>query len=168
MGNQNRKREKNVAKWTDESKPIIESANLDGDFFRINANITLRDTNVMGAYELQDIVEHLRCIVRAFDNSEKYLKSGCRVLNIDEFMELPDNEKVNYINRIYPEGKPGGHQDYDIEIFPVGYMGVAECEMCSKPQERFIGTSDPREPKFCFKHYKRINKDSEFIPGAVA
>jgi hypothetical protein len=76
MEKQNREQAGNVAKWTDESKPIIESANLDGDFFRINADVTLRDTNVMGVYALQNIVEHLRCIVRSFDNSETYLMSG--------------------------------------------------------------------------------------------
>ncbi len=73
---------------------------------------------------------------------------------IEEFMKLPDEEKEKYWLRI-EDGN-----EFDIKTF----SGPSHmlCEMCGE-RTRLIGTSDTREPKFCFKHYALLNKDSEFI-----
>jgi hypothetical protein len=74
-------------------------------------------------------------------------------------MELSDQEKVKYTNRTYPAGvEDGEYQDFDIHIFDTGV-----CELCDGGHEKFIGTSDPSEPCFCFKHYAEINDDSTFF-----
>ena len=85
-------------------------------------------------------------------------------------MALPNTEKVNYINRVYPDpNDKSDYQDYDIGVFTpydFNFTNGACCEECHKTGIDLIGTSDTREPKFCFKCYADINKDSEFKKGA--
>jgi len=80
-------------------------------------------------------------------------------VKVEEFMKLPDSEKVKCENRV----------DYDT-IFDIATFTLNEvmsygfeCEACGVKNEKMIGTSDIREPKFCFKHYAEQNKDSAFV-----
>ncbi len=54
---------KNVSKWTDESKPLLEGK---GDGFIINADICIKPTNTMRRMEMDKLMQLLDCIVRAY------------------------------------------------------------------------------------------------------
>ncbi len=103
-----------------------------------------------------------------------------RPLSITQFMELPDNVKGDYFNRVFhTEGSTTDYSEHDIEVFPKEEYPHMCCEVCdgwirdiefyrqfSKPlpyPDKFIGTSDTREPKFCSAHYADVNKTSHFI-----
>ena len=83
-------------------------------------------------------------------------------MNIQEFMKLKDSEKGDYTNRTYPCGDKTEFYDYDIKVFD-NWESNWCCEMCNTIEGKTIGTSDTREPKFCFKCYEEVNEDSEFI-----
>ncbi len=69
-------------------------------------------------------------------------------------MQLTDTEKERYWLKVEDE------VEFDIKTF-YGRQDM-KCEMCEE-RSRLIGTSDSREPKFCYKHYEEINKDAEFF-----
>ncbi len=103
-------------------------------------------------------------------------------LSITEFMKLPDNVKTDYFNRIFPSGEENktDYFDHDIGIFSAHEYTDMSCEVCrgitegwifnadqysptGEKHEKFIGTGDSREPKYCFTHYAEVNKTSDFI-----
>jgi hypothetical protein len=99
------------------------------------------------------------------------------MLNIEEFMKLPDEEKKKYINRTYPSGveKKNDFVDHGVGVYADGGKGSEDyCEFmsCQFPdatesecsQGKRYGTDDGREPRFCETHWKEVNKDSEFYP----
>lgn len=89
-------------------------------------------------------------------------------LNIKEFMGVLDEVKGCYTNRVFLNEEKTAYQDFDIRVFSSGEFQVKGkllpiCELCDKLHDKYIGTSDINEPKFCFNHYAEINKDSKFI-----
>jgi hypothetical protein len=84
-----------------------------------------------------------------------------REIDVNDFMDkVPTVQKRNYILA------ESDGQEHDVEIFVgVDNPGMC-CELCDGLQEwkalSFIGTGDSREPKYCFPHYKQINKNSQF------
>lgn len=91
-------------------------------------------------------------------------------LNITEFMEIEDYDKEKYFLRTYPSNDKSEFYDFDIKVFRARDLmwdqnrNLPTCEHCEVKANYFIGTSDIREPKFCFNCYIKINQDSEFIP----
>jgi DNA polymerase III delta prime subunit len=67
------------AKWVDESKAIIEAVSArigesnESNKYRINARISLTPRDKMDKYEMTNLVNHMRSIVKAFDANESYL-----------------------------------------------------------------------------------------------
>ncbi len=80
-------------------------------------------------------------------------------LDVYKFMALDDEDKVKYIN-------VADDNEYDIAVFDrrKNYM---YCDVCGQgvnlERHYLIGTSDTREPKFCYVHYIQINTDSKFV-----
>lgn len=75
-------------------------------------------------------------------------------------MLLDDKEKEKYLNK-----KPNG-KAYQIKVFEnrEGWTmeGQKNCVVCGEIPSTLIGNIGKR---FCFKCWKEINKDSEFIKG---
>jgi hypothetical protein len=90
-------------------------------------------------------------------------------INIQEFMRLPDEEKAKYTHRYFTNDAKTEFHDLDVRVFTAQELQfvpgarVPMCEMCDVMHDKYIGTSDPREPKFCFKHFIEINKESIFF-----
>lgn len=70
------------AKWTNESKPIIENAEPSMRYgpkfqhmrkYRINARISLTDKDEMTKNQMMKLIEKMESIVKAFRATEKYL-----------------------------------------------------------------------------------------------
>ena len=97
-------------------------------------------------------------------------------LGINQFMQLKDKAKGNYINRYYPDGickhEPwySEYHEIDIHVSDVKRQWFTDrgkwyCEDCGKILKgKAIGTGDSREPMFHFACYEKINKSSVFIP----
>ncbi len=84
-------------------------------------------------------------------------------IGVDDFLKLKTSEMVKYTN-IICDG-----QEYDIGVFTTrNYIG---CDICVGEDKythtKLIGTSDSREPNFCFEHYREINRASRFIKRGV-
>ena len=64
------------AKWSDEGRPIIETAFNTGEErkYIINAKIKLSPADMLTPYELRAVVDHMRLIVKAYDANAEYLK----------------------------------------------------------------------------------------------
>ncbi len=81
-------------------------------------------------------------------------------INVYKFIALDDDEKGKY-NCIDENG-----DEYDISVFD-REKDEMSCELCglavNTDREKLIGTSDTREPKFCYIHYIEINARSRFI-----
>ena len=104
-------------------------------------------------------------------------KDEKRVLHIEEFMELPPDEKAKYINRYYPDGKalPGYCEYHDLDVKeydmskeyfnrPGSFWECEECGASLVALGKAMGTGDTHDPMFCFDSYRKINEDSDFIP----
>lgn len=79
-------------------------------------------------------------------------------MKITEFMKLNNEDKEKYFVST-PEGYEG-----DVRVFSAAEVkdfGMS-CDVCSIDGVELIGSSDIREPKFCFVHFADINKDSFF------
>lgn len=83
-------------------------------------------------------------------------------MNITEFMKLPDAEKIKYTQVTYIDKDKANIWEYDLGIFE-----NRQCEYCAPEDKTFYkkvyGTSDPREPKFCEKHFVEISEVTDFI-----
>jgi hypothetical protein len=89
-------------------------------------------------------------------------------LSLSEFMALPDKEKLAFFNRTYPDKAGKDYHDFDIGIYPESEPDSCDMvggEHCSDSRWR-IGTNDPREPRYCEKHYREINRTSDYIKSA--
>jgi hypothetical protein len=83
---------------------------------------------------------------------------------VNSFMtNIPHVAKSNYMLVTAEDA------EFDIKVFELTSIDDAymQCEMCDGNQgyraTMLIGTADEREPKFCFPHYKEINRDSKFV-----
>ncbi len=89
------------------------------------------------------------------------------LINIYKFMELEDTNKTEYIC-VDEDGN-----EYDIKIFDRTSSSYQHlyCETCgvgvNMSRKHLIGTSDTREPKYCYGHYIILNKNSRFIRKGV-
>lgn len=85
-------------------------------------------------------------------------------LSVRKWMQLDVDVKQKYIC-VDTEG-----MEFDIKVFDREANGMV-CELCSNEQQAevpaVIGTSDTREPKYCFHHYASINQDSRFVKKGV-
>lgn len=83
-------------------------------------------------------------------------------IDIYKFMALDDEDKLKYYV-IDPDGA-----EYDIAIFDRRAYRI-HCDICGVgvniDRTNLIGTSDTREPKFCYVHYIQVNQNSTFYKG---
>ena len=95
-----------------------------------------------------------------------------KLINIEEFMKLPDKLKEKYQHLIGIGD--GEFEDYtlDIGIFEnyefIDQKGIDRglifiCDECERKPSKVIGTGDSREPKFCFYCFEEVNINSVFV-----
>ncbi len=86
-------------------------------------------------------------------------------LDVHQWMKLTAIEKQKHINR------DSYGNEFDIAMFNRENYGMT-CELCTNEQQAevpfVVGTSDTREPKYCFQHYQLINENSRFIKKGVS
>ncbi len=84
-------------------------------------------------------------------------------IGVEDLLQLKTSEMEKYIN-IICDG-----QEYDIGVFTT--RNNIGCDLCGGDAKyshtKLIGTTDSREPNFCFEHYREINRDSRFIKKGV-
>lgn len=93
-------------------------------------------------------------------------KDRIEILDVVDFMKLQDSKKENCVNLVpcNKDVKLSECNDFDVKVFKAkNLMFPNGCDSCDVLEEKFIGTGDPREPNFCYRHYEEVNKDSIFI-----
>jgi hypothetical protein len=102
-------------------------------------------------------------------------------MNIHQFMLLPESKMNQCINQVIPSPNASIEAEYDVKVFTANelrghYNDDPICEICQREYKNhsdiplyseYIGTSDTREPKYCFQHYVFINFWSEFLEPPI-